>query len=313
MKALVTGATGLIGRHLVRRLDAPHVLVRKPADALRSLGGVAAFAWRSEDAVSPDALRGVDVVFHLAGEPVAAGRMTDARKRAIRDSRVVGTRRIVESIRDASERPRVLVCASALGIFGSRGDELLTEESAAGSDFLAKICVDWEKEAREAEALGVRVISLRTGLALARDGGALAAMRPAFRFGVGGPLGSGKQWAPWIHLDDVVGLALHAAEHAQVTGPMNVCSPNPVRNEDFARALGHAVHRPAFLRTPELALRLAVGELSDVLLASTRAVPAKALATGYAFRFTSLDDALRDLESPANESTGGTIAPASQS
>jgi uncharacterized protein (TIGR01777 family) len=295
MRAAVTGATGLIGRHLVSRLDSPRVLARDPSDARRALGEVEAFAWRSGDAVPPEAMRGVDVVFHLAGAPVAGGRLTEARKAAIRDSRIVGTKRIVEALRDADARPRVLVCASAVGFYGSRDDELLTEESVAGSDFLAGVCAEWESEARMAEAFGVRVVSLRTGFVLAHDGGALAALRPAFRVGLGGPLGSGKQWMPWIHLDDVVGLALHAAGRAGVTGPMNVCSPTPTRNADFAKALGRALHRPALVRTPAFALRFAVGELADVVLASTRAIPSKAIATGYEFRFTSLDAALGDV------------------
>jgi uncharacterized protein (TIGR01777 family) len=308
MNALVTGATGLIGRHLVERLGKARVLARDPGAARRALGDVEAFEWKSEGAVPPEAVRGVDVVFHLAGEPVAQGRLTVARKDAIRESRIVGTRRVVEALREAQTRPSVLVCASAVGFYGSRDDETLTEESAAGTDFLADVCKEWEREAHAAEELGVRVVSLRTGFVLARDGGALAAMRPAFRLGVGGPLGSGKQWMPWIHLDDVLGLALHAAERADVTGPMNVCSTTPVRNADFARSLGRAVHRPAFIRTPEFALRLAVGDLADVVLSSARAVPTKALATGYEFRFTSLDDALRDLESPATDAKRGSSA-----
>jgi len=294
MKAAVTGATGLIGRHLVARLDAPRVLARDPSEARRALGDVEAFAWSSDGPVPPEAMRGVDVVFHLAGSPIAGGRLTEARKGAIRESRIVGTRRIVEAMRGAEAKPRVLVCASAVGIYGDRGDDVLTEESSAGSDFLAGVCVEWEKEARAAEAFGARVVSLRIGFVLARDGGALAAMRPAFRFGVGGALGSGKQWMPWIHLDDVVGLALHAAGHDEVTGAMNVCSPTPVRNADFAAALGRALDRPALLRTPAFALRLAIGDLADVVLASARAVPTKGIATGYEFRFTSLDEALRD-------------------
>jgi uncharacterized protein (TIGR01777 family) len=297
MKALVTGATGLIGRHLVRRLASPRVLARDPDAARRLLGDVEAVAWESEGEVARESMADVDVVFHLAGAPIAGGRLTEARKAAIRESRIVGTRRVVDAMHAATERPRVLVCASAVGIYGSRGDELLTEESAVGSDFLSTVCADWEKEARAAEALRVRVVSLRIGFVLASDGGALAAMRPAFRVGAGGPLGSGKQWMPWIHLDDVVGLALHASERASVSGPMNVCAPTPVRNADFAKAFGHALHRPAFVRAPAFALRLAVGELADVVLASARAVPTKAIATGYGFRFTSLDDALRDLES----------------
>jgi uncharacterized protein len=298
MKAAVTGATGLIGRHLVARLmarlETPRVLARDPNEARRALGDVEAFAWSADGAVPPQALRDVDVVFHLAGAPIAGGRLTEARKKAIRDSRIVGTRRVVEAMRDAEARPRVLVCASAVGVYGDRGDELLTEESAAGSDFLAGVCVDWEKEARAAEAFGARVVSLRIGFVLARDGGALAAMRPVFRFGVGGALGSGKQWMPWVHLDDVVGLALHAANRADVIGALNVCSPAPIRNADFAAALGRALGRPAIVRTPAFALHLAMGELADVVLASARATPSKGVATGYEFRFTSLDEALRD-------------------
>jgi hypothetical protein len=202
---------------------------------------------------------------------------------------------MVAAIRDASHKPRVFVCGSAIGFYGSRGDEELLEETAEGTGFLAGLCRDWEAEALAASALGVRVVCARTGIVLAREGGALASMRPAFQLGVGGPLGSGKQWMSWIHVEDVVGLLLHAAERADVEGPLNVCGPHPSRNIDFSRALGLVMHRRAWVRAPSVALRLALGEMADVVMASQRVIPAKATATGYVFRFGTLEEALRDL------------------
>ena len=294
-KALVTGATGLIGRHLIQRLREPRVLARDPAEATRQLGVNDAIAWNAGQAIPTRALDGVDVVFHLAGDPIARGRLTAAKKQRVRDSRVVGTRNMVAAIRGAPRRPRVLVCASAIGFYGSRGDEELSEESAPGTGFLADLCRDWENEALAACALGVRVVCARAGIVLAREGGALSSMRPAFQLGLGGPLGSGKQWMSWIHVDDVVGLLLHAANQTEAEGPLNVCAPHPSRNSDFTRALGRAMHRPAWVRAPAVALRFALGEMADVVMASQRVIPEKAAATGYVFRFGTLEEALRDL------------------
>ncbi|MDP8999627.1 MAG: TIGR01777 family oxidoreductase [Myxococcota bacterium] len=294
MKVLLSGATGLIGRHLVSRVGPVRALVRDVRQARRSLGDVDAVAWDSNAAVPRGAARDVNTVFHLAGEPLG-GRLTEARKQLIRDSRVLGTRRIVEALREADPKPRVLVCASAVGIYGSRGDESLTEESSLGSDFLADICRDWEKEALAAKALGIRVVCARMGIVLCADGGALSSIRPAFRLGVGGPLGSGKQWMPWIHIEDVVGLLLHAASHSEVEGPFNVCAAEPIRNVDFSRTLGRVMHRPSLLRAPAAALKIALGDMADVVLASTRAIPAKAIASGYAFKFTGLEQALSNV------------------
>lgn len=300
MRALVTGATGLIGRHLVARLDAPRVLCRDPEKARLALGVSEAVSWDSGRAVPAEALEGVDVVFHLAGEPVAEGRLTTARKQKIRDSRVLGTRSVVTAMGQARPRPRVLVCASAIGFYGSRGEEALDEDSAKGLGFLADVCAAWEEEARTARAADVRVVWARLGIVLARSGGALAKMRPAYAVGLGGPLGSGEQWMSFVHIEDAVGLLLHAAERADVAGPLNVCSPRPERNAEFSRALGRAMHRPVWVRAPAAALRLAWGELADVVMASQRVVPAKARATGYAFRFETLDETLRDLLAPAS-------------
>jgi uncharacterized protein (TIGR01777 family) len=296
MKALVTGATGLIGRHLVPTLEYARVLARDP-DRARAAPGVAeALAWDSERPVPPQALRDVDVVFHLAGEPIAEKRLTPARKQAIRDSRVRGTRSVVAALRDAEPRPRVLIAASAIGFYGiTRGEETLTERSARGSDFLAQICVEWEDEALAARSAGVRVVVARIGMVLAREGGALAAMRPAFGLGLGGPLGSGKQWMSWIHVDDVVGILRHAAEKSELEGPVNVVGPSPERNAAFSRALGRAMHRPAWLPAPRPALRVALGELANLVLGSQRVLPERARESGYRFRFESLDAALGDL------------------
>jgi uncharacterized protein (TIGR01777 family) len=294
-KALVSGATGLIGRHLIAQLHEPRVLGRNPARAREQLGVKDALAWSAEQTIPARALDGVDAVFHLAGDPIAGGRLTAAKKQNVRDSRVLGTRNMVAAIRDAASRPRVLVCASAIGFYGSRGDDELVETSAAGTGFLADLCRDWEKEALAASALGVRVVCARTGVVLAREGGALTSMQPAFQLGLGGPLGSGKQWMSWIHIDDVVGLLLHAADRANVEGPLNVCAPHPSRNIDFSRALGRAMHRPAWVRAPAVALRMVLGDMADVVMASQRVIPAKAAATGYAFRFATVEEALADL------------------
>jgi uncharacterized protein (TIGR01777 family) len=297
MNVLLTGATGTIGRRLVARLPGARVLSRSPERATAALGGVRALPWDGRSVVAPGTLEGVDAVVHLAGEPVAEGRWTPAKKQSIRESRVLGTRALVESLRASGTRPRVLVCASAVGFYGDRGDEVLDEGSPAGKGFLSDVCAAWEAEASAASALGLRVLSLRIGLVLDREGGALARMLTPFRFGLGGPMGDGRQWLPWIHVEDVVGLVLHALEH-DVSGAMNAVGPEPVRQVDFARALGRLLGVPAFLKAPRFALRAAFGEMADVLLASQRALPAKAMASGYTFRHPALAGALEDLLLP---------------
>jgi hypothetical protein len=294
MKALVTGATGFIGRALVERLDRPRVLSRDPARAKVALGVVDAFPWDAEAGPPPpEAVEGIDAVFHLAGDPVAEGRWTGAKKRRIRDSRVLGTRRLVDAIAAAKARPRVLVAFSAVGYYGDRGDEELTESSAQGNDFLAGVCVAWEAEAARARDCGVRVVHLRLGVVLGEGGGALAKMLLPFRLGLGGPLGNGRQWMPWVHRDDVVGLALHAAASESTTGPVNAVGPGPATNREFTKALGRVLRRPTLLPAPRFALRIAFGEFADVLFASQRVVPGAALGSGYAFRHGSVEGALR--------------------
>jgi uncharacterized protein (TIGR01777 family) len=235
----------------------------------------------------------MDAVIHLAGEPVAQRWNAEVKKR-IRDSRVQGTRHLVDAIGRVAHRPKVLVCASAIGYYCNRGDEVLTEDSGVGSGFLAETCQAWENEAGRATIFGLRVIKLRIGFVLGRNGGALARMIPAFRAFAGGKLGSGKQWMPWIHLDDVAGLFVHAVEN-EVEGVWNATSPNPVTNAVFTRELAHAVGRPALLPVPGLALKLAFGEVGQHMLDSARVVPRAAMAAGYQFRFPDLDAALRDI------------------
>jgi hypothetical protein len=293
MRTLVTGATGLIGRRLVERLERPVVLSRNPGGA-RGLGTADTYGWLPEAERPPgEALADVTVVFNLAGEPVAGGRWTAERKRRIRESRVIGTRNLVAGLAAQERRPKVLVSASAVGYYGDCGDEPVDERTPAGRGFLAEVCVEWEREALAAERLGMRVVCVRTGLVLASGGGALEKMLPPFRMGMGGRVGNGEQWMPWIHLDDVVGILLHASQDARIRGAINAVSPTPSTNAEFTRELGQALRRPALLSVPKVALRLVLGEMSQVITASQRVLPSVAESTGYVFKYPDLVPALK--------------------
>jgi uncharacterized protein (TIGR01777 family) len=294
---LVSGATGLIGSRLVPGLLRDGVQVRalsRRPPAPPPQHGPRYRAWDGLR-VPPEALAGAEAVVHLAGEPVFGGLLTRRRRRRIRESRVDSTHSFVDAMAalPAGERPGVFVCASAVGIYGSRGDELLDEASRPGEGFLAELCRDWEDAARRAEEHGVRTVSLRLGIVLARTGGALAMLRLLFRAGLGGRLGDGRQWVPWIHVDDAVGLIRLALDDEGLRGPVNGVAPEPVRNAELTRALAAALGRPSFLAVPGVALRAALGELSGELLSSRRATPRAALARGYAFVHPRLDAALR--------------------
>ncbi|SRR5579884_361612 len=296
MRALVTGATGFIGRRLLSELERPVVLTRDP-DRARSLLGadVQALHWEMEAGPpTPDCFRGVDVVFHLAGESIGEGRWTAEKKKRITSSRVHGTRHLVSGIEAAHPRPAVLVSASAIGYYGDRGEEILDESAPPGGDFLAQVCQAWEAEAARARSLGVRVVAPRIGVVFGKGGGALARMLLPFKLGLGGRLGSGRQWISWIHLDDLAGLLLHAARKPEIDGPMNAVSPGAVTNRQFTRTLAAVLKRPAVFPVPAPLLRLALGEFASVLLASQRVTPRVALETGYRFRYPSLEDALRN-------------------
>jgi hypothetical protein len=284
MNITVTGATGFIGRYLVQSLA-------RDGHSVRALSRA---AWDVLAGEPPaESLAKADAVVHLAGVPVAQ-RWTSRAKKTIRASRVQGTHHLVTALSTLSARPEALVCASAIGIYGDRGDEVLTEASPIATSFLADVCHEWEQEADLAEALGIRVVKLRFGIALGRKGGALEKMLPPFRAFVGGKVGTGSQWMSWIHIADIVGLIRHAIEHP-VSGVVNATAPNPVRNREFARELGAALHRPAIFPVPALALRVFLGEMASVLLASQRVLPKVAESTGYDFAFPDLGGALRDL------------------
>jgi uncharacterized protein (TIGR01777 family) len=298
MNVTLTGATGLIGTKLVRALqvrgDGVTVLTRDPGRARAALGDVEAHAWRPLEEPAPAAaLSGRDGVVHLAGENVAQ-RWNDQSRRAIHDSREVGTRNLVAGLGAAKPRPGALVSASGIDYYGPRGDEPVTEDAAPGDDFLARVCVAWEREAAAAREHGLRVAALRTAVVLDDQGGALSKMLPFFRLGIGGPVAGGRQYMPWIHADDIVGLYLAALDGASWDGPFNACAPVAVTNRDFSRALGRALRRPAFAPVPALAVRALYGDMADIVTTGQHAVPRRALEHGYAFRHTDLDEALRD-------------------
>jgi hypothetical protein len=291
-KIVVTGATGLIGRALVSALhgrgDEVVALSRNASNDL----GVTTVVWDpASGPAPPEALSGADAVVNLAGEPVAQ-RWTAAAKERIRSSRMAGTERLVEGLLTADPRPPVLVSASAAGYYGDRGTEELPESASPGSDFLASVCVGWEAAAMHASAEGVRVALVRTGVVLARGGGALKQMVPPFKAGVGGPVAGGHQYMPWVALDDLIGIYLAALDNASFSGPVNAATPNAATNRDFSKALGRALHRPAVIPVPAVALKLLFGEMSSVITASARLVPARVPELGYSFRYPELGEAL---------------------
>ena len=298
MKVLVTGATGFIGRALCQRLrEAGHGVValsRNPAAAERRLPELdQAFPWTPLTAEPPsEAFEGVDAVVHLAGESIH-GRWTAAKKRAILESRVLGTRNLVTGIGRLENRPAVLVSASAIGWYGDRGDDPLTEEEPAGDDFLADVCQQWEAEATRAEDAGMRVVRLRNGFVLGPGGGFLVPQLPLYRLGMGGPLGSGRQWWSWIHVADITRLIIVLLEQP-VSGAVNAVAPTPVHQRKFAAVLGRVLRRPAFLPAPDFALRLVLGEFSREVVTSRQALPHRAQALGFRFDFPELESAIRD-------------------
>jgi uncharacterized protein (TIGR01777 family) len=304
MRIVITGGSGLIGSALAREMGAEGhdvvVLSRRPEKLAPLPPGVRTASWDGESAAGWQGLlaagpaEGVAVV-HLAGESVASGRWTAERKRRIRASRLLSGQAVVEAVRRAAAPPRVLLQASAVGYYGACGDEEVGEDHPPGGDFLAELAAAWEESTVEVEALGVRQVVLRTGVVLARAGGALPALLRPFRLGAGGPLGSGRQWVPWIHLADEVGALRHLLGSAAARGPYNLTAPEPVTNRGLARALGRALHRPSLLPAPAFALHLVLGEMADMLLHGQRALPRRLLAQGYTFRYPELGAALADL------------------
>lgn len=292
MKILITGASGIIGTALQRSFKEKgyEMLLASRKEATDD-GHI---QWDIEKGFTePERLEGLDAVVHLAGESISALRWTDEKKKAIHDSRVHGTRSVVEALSKLKARPKVLVAASAIGFYGDRADEEMTESSTAGDTFLADVSKEWESEARRAEDSGIRTVLLRTGIVLSKDGGALGTMLTPFKFGVGGVVGSGKQWMSWISLDDQISVINYAIENESLRGAINSVSPNPVTNEQFTKILGEVLYRPTILPLPEFAVSMVFGEMGDaLLLASTKVLPKRLEDAGFKFEFPELKGAI---------------------
>lgn len=296
MRVTVTGATGMIGTKVIERLKAQGddvtVLSRSPERARAQLG-VEAHGWDPEQGAAPVAgLAGRDAVLHLAGEPIAQ-RWNDEVKAKILSSRETGTRNLVAGLRDADPRPGTLVSASGVDYYGPHGDEIVTEGTPPGSNFLAEVCIAWEREARAAEEVGVRVVCVRTGVVLDADGGALKTMLPFFKLGVGGPVAGGKQYLSWIGVDDIVGIYLKALADPSWSEPVNGTAPEPVTNAAFSKALGKALSRPAFAPIPGPAVKLLYGDMADLVINGQRAIPERTRALGYEYSHPRLEEALK--------------------
>ena len=299
MKLLVTGGTGFIGAALCRTLGQQGhdvlALSRSP-DRHRPTPGLRVLSWNSEE--WRRAIEGMDGVINLAGEPLVAARWSARQKRIIQESRLESTRTLIEALASSPKRPGVLINASAVGYYGPRGDEVLAETDAPGSGFLAELCRAWEAHAQRAEPLGMRVVRLRIGVVLGAGGGALAKMVPPFRWWVGGPLGTGRQWVSWIHRDDVTGLIAWALTHPELAGPVNATAPSPVTMRTLCKELARVLRRPCWAPVPGPVLRVALGEMAEVLLTGQRVLPQAALRLGYPFRYPELPQALRACLSP---------------
>lgn len=297
MNILVSGSTGLVGNALIPALTtAGHEVIRLVRSKSKAPARELVHWDPSANYIDAAGLEGLDAVVHLAGESIAAGRWTDAKKARIRDSRVNGTRLLCETLAHTSRPPTVLICASAIGFYGDRGDETLTESSPAGAGFLPEVCQEWESATDPARQKGTRVVNCRFGVILSPAGGALAKMLTPFKLGMGGVVGSGRQYMSWITLDDVVGALLHTMTASGLQGPVNVVSPQPVTNLEFTKALGAVLHRPTVLPMPAFAARLAFGEMADaLLLSSSRVLPTRLQETGYAFRHPELTAGLRSV------------------
>ncbi len=299
MRLVIAGGTGFIGSALCTKLlDQGHSLTlltrsQSPSSVSPNRKWI---TWEPGSVgVWEQAVDGVDGVIHLAGEPIAAKRWTEAQKEKIRSSRINTTRALVAAIAKAKEKPKFLLNSSATGYYGPHGDETLAEESEPGKDFLSRVCTDWEAEARKAEGYGLRVIRLRTGIVLGKGGGALSKMVPPFKLFAGGPLGTGNQWMSWIQLEDEIGLILFLLEHPNANGAVNATAPNPVTMKEFCKTLGRVLRRPSWAPVPSFALRLLLGEMADMLLTGQRVLPAEAQKLGYSFRYPTLYEALQAL------------------
>ena len=301
MKILITGATGSIGKRLSRKLidrgDSVIILSRDPESARLKIAGAADYLkWNFEQQEMWEKyLKGQDVIVHLAGVNMGSKRWTKEFKEKAYDSRIISTRNLVEAIESVEQKPKLFICSSAVGYYGNRGEELLTEDTNPANDYLASLCVDWENEAAEVEKLGVRRISMRTGLVLSKNEGLLKKFYFPFKLFVGGPLGNGNQWFPWIHIDDIVGIYLQAIDNENIHGPVNAASPGIIRMKEFANTFGKVLNRPSLFPVPEFMLKIVAGELGGHAADSQKISVEKLLKSGFKFKFKNLEDALINL------------------
>jgi len=296
MKILIIGGRGFVGSAVVKTLreDGHDVII----STRRSSDSKEVITWRPPDLLPAQIISDIDTVINLSGEPIAPGRWSPEKKKRIMESRVETTKAVVESFRQSEKRPSLLINASAVGYYGHCGDETVTEDSPPGSDFLATVCVKWEEAATDAGALGLRVVILRFGTVLDRDGGALPRMMKPFKMFLGGWLGSGRQWFPWIHRVDIAGMIRFIINNESLSGVFNATSPETVTNLEFSKTLARVLHRPCIFPVPGLVLRLALGEFGNVLLTGQKAVPERMLKAGYKFRYPRLEEALRAIINP---------------
>ena len=292
-RVLVSGVSGPIGAALLRSLEAQQCEIVRLVRGAAKAGQI---SWDPLGTLSPASVSGFDAVIHLAGESIV-GRWTDDKRKAIRDSRVLGTQSVATALTQTDAKPKVFVCASAIGFYGNRGDEILDESSPTGQGFLSEVCREWEQSSRIASDAEIRTVNIRIGLVLSRKGGALEKMLPPFKLGLGGRLGSGQQWWSWIHVDDIVGAIHHAIQTESLSGPMNLVAPNPAQNGEFTKTLAAALHRPALFPVPGFALSMAFGSTAaeELFLSSERVKPQKLAASGYTFRYPELRGALGNL------------------
>jgi uncharacterized protein len=305
-KIIITGATGSIGQNLVRELSARGdeviVFTRNPEKAVKKISSkIKIVKWEYEKPEEwKEYLNGIDAVIHLAGANLGAKRWNEEYKKLAYDSRIVSTRNLVEAIKSVEQKPKVFICSSATGFYGNRYDEVLDENSSKGNDFLATLCNDWEKEARTVELYGVRRVSIRTGLVLMKDEGVLKQMLLPFKLFIGGPLGNGRQWFPWIHIDDIVGIYLHAIDNPNVTGAINGTAPGIVTMKQFAKQFGKILRRPSIFPIPKFALKIAAGELGEYAVMSQRTSVEKIIKAGYKFKFNNLGNSLEKITNESN-------------
>ena len=295
-RVLVSGASGPIGKALLPslRTNGAHITRLVRDNAPPTYSDEQTISWHPEQPLSADALSGFDAVIHLAGETIV-GRWTESKKTKIRESRIIGTRNLAESLAQAKHRPQIFLCSSAIGYYGNRGDEALTEESAPGTGFLAEVCQEWEAATHPAAEAGIRTVAIRTGVVLSREGGALAKMLPPFKMGVGGKIGDGRQWMSWIDVQDLVGAIHHILKSDLLYGAVNMVAPRPVTNAEFTQTLASVLSRPAVFPMPAFAVKLLFGEMGEtVLLGSQRVEPTQLVSSGYPFRFRDLRASLQN-------------------